>query len=225
MAWMGWRKFRVVAAPIARTSPRCKRGEDLVEYAQHALARLPFRVAAQQVFLGDHLQNGADILRHAAVDEDEAVLQLAARLGRGIALVEDAVLRHEPAAADAALRVAFAGEHAFDELHARPNAARVLPAAAGAAEPFAEQRARQHQPALVLLQLARQRGRLAGRAHADADQRRQQRRRDRQTRAFGDVVDAAGDFQAAPRPDNARQQFGQALARSLDARAARCQRR
>ena len=161
---------------------------------------------------------GPDVLRHAAVDQHQAVLQLAAGLRRGVALVQDAVLRHQPAAADAELRVALAGEHAFDQLHAGPDAARVLPAAAGAAEPFAEQRARQHQPALVLLQLAGQRGRLAGGAHADADQRGQQVRGDRQARALGDVVHVADDLQPAARPDHARQQLGQALARAFDAR-------
>jgi hypothetical protein len=39
------------------------------------LARLPFRVATEQVFLGHHFEDRPDILRHAAVDEHQAVLQ------------------------------------------------------------------------------------------------------------------------------------------------------
>ena len=128
------------------------------------------------------------------------------------------MLGHEPATADAGFRVALAGEHAFDEFHARPYAARVLPAAAGTAEPFAQQRAGQDQPTLVLLQLTGQRRGLAGGTHADADQRGQERRRDRQTRALGNVVDAGRNFQTATRPDHARQQVGETLARTFDAR-------
>ena len=35
----------------------------------------PFGLGTQQIFLGDHLQNRADILRHAAVHEHQAVLK------------------------------------------------------------------------------------------------------------------------------------------------------
>src|ERR1039458_2716980 len=62
--------------PVSARGAATQGGEYLIECAQHALARFPFRVAAQQVFLGDHFKDGPDILRHAAVDEDEAVLEI-----------------------------------------------------------------------------------------------------------------------------------------------------
>ena len=45
-----------------------------------------------------------------------------------------------------------AGDDAVDQLHAGPDAAGILPAAAGAAEPFAENRARRHQPPVLFLE-------------------------------------------------------------------------
>jgi hypothetical protein len=84
------------------------------------------------------------------------------------------MLRHEPSAADAELRIALLRGHAFDELDPRPDAAGILPAAAGAAEPFPEQRPREHEPALFFPQRTGERLCLAGRAHAGADQRREE---------------------------------------------------
>ena len=57
-------------------------------------------LAAQQVFLGDHLQDRPDILRHAAVDEHEALLQPRAGFRRAILRGEDAMRGREPAPAD-----------------------------------------------------------------------------------------------------------------------------
>ena len=74
-------------------SPALQGRQDVVEHCIASLAGLPFRLAAQQVFFGDHLQDRADVLRHAAVHEHQAVLQLAARLGRDVASVEDAMRR------------------------------------------------------------------------------------------------------------------------------------
>ena len=113
------------------------------------LACGPFGLAAQQVFLGDHLEDGADILRHAAVDEDQRVLELLPRGGGGVVVVEDAVGRHQAAAADTEFGVAFAGDRAGDQLHTRPDAAGVLPTTAGASDPFAEQGAGEHDAAFV----------------------------------------------------------------------------
>ena len=69
-------------------------------------------------------------------------------------------------AADAVLGVVRAGKHARDQLDARPDAARILPAAAGAGQPFAQDGPRRHQPPFVLGQLAGERARLPGGAHA-----------------------------------------------------------
>ncbi len=89
-------------------------------------------------------------------------------------MVEDAVPGHEAPAADAKLRVAFGGEDPLDQFYAGPNPARVLPAAAGPAKPFAQDRPRQHQPTIVFLQGAGERRGLAGCPHADADKRGQE---------------------------------------------------
>lgn len=49
--------------------------EDLVEESEGFFAALPFGGGAEEVFFGDHLEDGADVLSHAAVDEDEGVLE------------------------------------------------------------------------------------------------------------------------------------------------------
>ena len=128
------------------------------------------------------------------------------------------MLRHEPAAADAALRVGFAGEDAGDEFHSGPDAARILPAAAGAAQPFAKNRAREDESALMLQQGAGERRGLAGGPHAYADERREQIGGNRESRAFRDVVDVADDFEAASGAGDVREQSGEALAGTFNAR-------
>ena len=111
------------------------------------------------------------------------------------------VCGHKSPAADAEFGIAFLRRRrALNELHARPDAAGILPAAAGTAEPFAENGAGQHQPAFVLLQWAVQGSGLPRRAHANRNQRSQQVGGNGQPRAFGDVVDVADNFQAAPGP-------------------------
>ena len=127
------------------------------------------------------------------------------------------MLRHEPAAADAKFGVALGGEHAFDQFHARPDAAGILPAAARTAEPFAEDGARQHEPAFVFLERTVQRTGLAGRPHAQRNHRGQQVRGDREPRAFGNAVDGADEFESPARPDDPRQQIREALARAFHA--------
>ena len=189
-----------------------QRRENFLQCLQRFLAGAPLRLGPEQVFFGDHFEDGADVLGHAAVNEHEARLQIAAGFGRNIAVAEDAVLRHESAPADAPLRIAVASEHSGNQFHSRPDAARVLPAAAGTAEPFSEDRARENQSPFVFLQRAGERGGLACGAHADADEGREQAGGDGQTRTFRDIVHAADQFEAAPVADDAREQFGQTLA-------------
>lgn len=144
--------------------------------------------------------------------EYQAILEFAPRFGRRIGRVQNSMLGHEPATTDAELRIAFASEHTLNELHARPDATRILPATARPPKPFAKQSASQNQSAFTFLQLTCQRSRLSSGAHADAHQSGKQCRRDREARALGNVIDAAGDFQPTARPDHAGEQFGQALA-------------
>ena len=195
-----------------------QRGEHFVEDAEGVLATAPLGFAAEEILFRHHLQNRPDVLRHAAVDEHERVLELLACLGGGVVEAEDTVLRHEATARDFKLGVALAGDDALDELHAGPDAAAVLPAAAGAAEPFAEERAGEDDAALVLLQLAGERSGLAGRAHEHADERAEEVRADGEPRAFRDVVHAGDEFQAAPRPDDAGEQLSETLPTAFNAR-------
>ena len=134
-----------------------ERLDHLVEHPQRILPPVPFLLAAQQVLLGHHLEDRPDVLGHAAVHQDQRIQQrLPRRLGHLVA-VEDPVARHQAPAADAELRIALARRHPADQLDPRPDAAGILPAAARAAEPLAEQRPREHDPAFVLLQRAGQR--------------------------------------------------------------------
>ena len=60
-------------------SPRSQVADHFVQNADGLLAAVPFGLGAQQVFLGDHLEDGPDVLRHAAVHQHQALLQLLAR--------------------------------------------------------------------------------------------------------------------------------------------------
>ena len=109
--------------------------------------------------------------------------------------------------------------HAVDQLDAGPDAAGILPAAAGAAEPFAEDGARRHQAAVVLLERAGERVDLAGGAHAHRDQAGQQVGGDGEARALRNVVHLADDFDAvAGLAGQAREQVGERLRGALHAR-------
>ena len=59
------------------------------------------------------------------------------------------MLRKQAPAADAEFRIAFLREHALDQFDAGPNAAGILPAATGAAEPLAKDGARGDDAAFI----------------------------------------------------------------------------
>ena len=125
----------------------------------------------------------------------------------------------QAAAADAEFRIALAGLDAVDQLDAGPDAAGILPAAAGAAEPFAEDGARGHQAALVFLERAGERVDLAGGAHAHRDQAGQQVGGDGKARALRNVVHLADDFDAvAGLAGEPREQVGERLGGAFHAR-------
>ena len=63
-------------------SPALECASDLVENADRLLAAAPLGFRAQQVLLGDHFEDGTDILRHAAVHQHQALLKLLARVAR-----------------------------------------------------------------------------------------------------------------------------------------------
>ena len=119
-------------------------------------------LAAQQIFFRDHLQNRADVLRHAAVDEHQSCPAASARVCGIASSPEDVMLRHQATAADAEFRITGpCAMRACDQLDARPDAAGILPAAAGAADPFAENRASRHDAAFASCQPPGERARPA----------------------------------------------------------------
>jgi hypothetical protein len=191
--------------------------EDAIERGDGRAAGRPFDLAPQEVLLRHHLQDGPDVLRHAAVHEHERVLECHARLVRHAVAPEQRVARQQASAADAVLGIARLRERALDQLHAGPESAGVLPAAARAAEPLAEDGAGRHHPALGFRHRSRQRADLPRGAHEGADERTEQGRRHREPRALRDPVDVADQFEAAARADDRAEQFRQAGARALDA--------
>ena len=106
-----------------------------------------------------------------------------------------------------------------DELHAGPDAARVLPAAARPGEPLAQDGARGDEAAFVLLERSAVSDcGLSGGAHADGDEARQQAGGDGQPRSFGDAVDLADEFEADAPARRVAQQVLQALAGAFHSR-------
>ena len=122
------------------------------------------------------------------------------------------MLRHESAFADARFRVFLRSRHAADEFDARPDAAGILPTAAGTTQPFPEDGPGQHDPAFGFGQLACERLCLSGGPHAGTDEGCEEVRGDCQAGSFGDATDAAYNLKAFARSGNARQKIGQLLA-------------
>ena len=149
------------------------------------------------------------------MDQHEALADQLPRLGRDLLLRVDMMVGQQAAQADAVFRVAGLGRAAFDDFHARPDAAGVLPSAARSAQPFAQDGPRGDQLAFRFGEAARQRLRLAGGPHAGGDDGRQEVRGDGQAGALGDVVHLARDFQSQPRADELGQHVGQRLARAF----------
>ncbi len=98
---MGPKKFCSVAAPIAADIAGAQLRQNLVEYLDRVAAGCPLVRRTQQIPFGYHLENRADILRHAAVYQDETALQFVARLFGNFGGAENVMYRQQPAAADA----------------------------------------------------------------------------------------------------------------------------
>ena len=144
------------------------------------------------------------------MDEHKRILEPGANFHR-------CMVGQEPAATDAEFRVTFLGAHALDQFRAGPDAAGILPAAAAATKPFAQNRAGGDEPAFGFGQLAGQRLCLTGCAHAGGNERGEQVGGDSQPGTFGDIVDAADDFKAEAGADGAREQCRQGFAGTFDA--------
>ena len=91
-----------------------QRPKNFVQDSQCLLPRLPFRLGPEQIFLCHHFQNWAHVLGHAAVNQNQALLQFPAHLCRRFAFIEDMMNRHQSPAAQPKLRIAFAGRGALD---------------------------------------------------------------------------------------------------------------
>ena len=163
--------------------------DELVEEGESLPAGGPFRGRAQKVLLGDHLKNGADVLGHASVDEDEGILESLAGGSGNFVFAIHMVARHETPARNAVFRINRGGGLAGDELDAGPDAARVLPAAAGASNPLAEDGPGQDEAPFLLLQRADQRVGLAGGTHEDPNEGREEIGGNGEPGPLGNVVD------------------------------------
>ncbi len=128
--------------------------EDLVEEVEGVLTSLPFGFGTEEVFLGDHFENGADILGHATVHKDEGIGESLAGLGGNFLVAKDVVLGHEATPGDSVFGVGLPGDFTFDELDAGPDSTGVLPAAAGAADPFAKNGSRKYEASLTFGEFA-----------------------------------------------------------------------
>ena len=62
-------------------SPRSRWAVISLENSDCVSTTVPFGFRAQQVLLGDHFEDGTDVLRHAAVHQHEALLQFLAGFG------------------------------------------------------------------------------------------------------------------------------------------------
>ena len=218
MVWIGPRKLRSVAAPIAAMSPA--RSRPAISSKMRMASCRPCHSASERsrYFSVTISRIGPTSCAMPPCTSTRLSCNCCACGRRHVVAAEDRVVGQQPPAADAELRIVGAGLHALDQLHPRPDAARVLPAAARAAQPLAQDGARGHDAPLLLAELAGERVRLARGAHADGDQRGQQVGRDRQPRSLGNAVDLADQLDAVARPDQPRQQVGQRLPGAFDAR-------
>ena len=204
-------------APEAADVARGQEGEDLVKRGDGAAARGEFGCAAEEVFLGGHLEDRTDVLGHAAVDEHEGVREFLAG-GRGDAVnAEEGVAREETTAADAVFGIAVHGGRAFDEFDPGPESAGVLPPAAGAAEPLAENGAGGDDATFRFVARASERTDLAGGAHADADEGAEEVSGNGEAGALRDAVDAADEFETATGAKYCGEEFGEAGAGTFNA--------
>ena len=87
---------------------------------------------------------------------------------------KDVMVGQQAAAADAEFRIAFPCQDAVDQFDSGPYAAGILPAAARAAQPFAQDGARGHKAAVLLFQAAGERVNLVRRAHAHGNEARRE---------------------------------------------------
>jgi len=217
----GLQRTRPVAGRVACQLPhvaRLQRRHDAVEDASHLLTGFPLGPAPQQVLLGDHLEDRAHVLSQPAVNQHNRIGQPLCRSRMEVLRTQDAVARQQTTQTDAELGVTRLRQCSLDDLQPGPKPSRVLPASAGAPKPLAENGSRSHQAPLVLEQGPAELGRLPCGPHEGTHDAREQIGRDRQPRAFGDVVHVRDELEPHARPNDAREQARQGLPGALERR-------
>jgi len=80
---------------------------DLVENFDGFLSGFPLDWATQQILLGHHLEDRADVLSHPAMDQHQRILQGLSGFGGDLLFAEHGVGRQQTSAANAKLGVGF----------------------------------------------------------------------------------------------------------------------
>ncbi len=191
--------------------------EDLVEESDRCLTRVPFLLAAQEVFLRNHLQDRAHVLCHAAVHEHEAVLQLVPRLLADFIGPDERMSGQEAPAADTVFGIAFLGGTTGNDLDARPDATGVLPPAAGTAHPFAKDSPGRDDSSVGFHEGTGQLSGLACRPHAGRGQGGEEICRHGEPGTLGDIAYVAHQFKAPSGSEYAFEQALQGMAGTFDA--------
>ena len=206
IVFKGPSQFLVVRAPISRTLAVFDGFENLLENFERLASRLPLLPTPQQVFLRDHIENRSDVLRHSAMNQDQAICERFVQpFLRNYAIglhffVQEPMCGEQSAPADPPFRIALRRWNSVNHLDSREDPSRILPASAGPADPFAQNRAGDDHPCLLGLEPPGKASGLTSRTHQEADDRRKQIGRYSEPRAFGDVVDLAHHFEPMPGP-------------------------
>ena len=114
------------------------------------------------------------------------------------------MLRHESPTTDTEFRIRLVCHRTLNELDSGPDASGILPPAAGTSQPFSENRSCCHDPTIRFCEWAGEVRNLSCRSHADGDQGSQQVCAYGQAGTFGNVVDAADNFQTHSGTNHAR---------------------
>src|SRR5665213_1382757 len=103
------------------------------------------------------------------MDEYQALLKFLASFTRDFVFGKDPVAWKQAPTADAKFGIALRCENTVDELDAGPDTTGILPAATASTQPFANDRARGNESAVMFFHPAGQGIDLTGRTHADSN--------------------------------------------------------
>src|ERR1035438_4141807 len=153
------------------------------------------------------------------MDEYQALLKFLASFARDFVFGKDPVARKQAPTTDAKFGIALCGENAVDELDAGPDTTGILPTAAASTQPFAKDRSRGNEPAVMFFHPPGQGIDLTGGTHADGDDAGQQAGGNSEPGALGDIVHPTDNLETVAGPSREPfQQIGQGLRGALDPR-------